>query len=264
MVLDNRLIMIRYESGERILVAPTKDAITSDNIIFVLDEKNNTVWTWLGKNTSNIEKRGAKRIARGLKSSGYTYQEYIVAPQAKHFIVIDENKIKDPEIQNNFNTLTETLNKAQLVDEYLANIPFDGPISIDKAEITDFKPQVDEIPTDAPSKTVQSLTAPVVEEEPKPEPKSEPQEKSETPSTPLGDKMGEIKAGLLIFSTLKQFSEIYTIIKDNEIRIEGAVEPLAKFTLKGNELTVSPELKFAGQQEEVLKKFRELNNLISK
>ncbi|GAI83397.1 unnamed protein product, partial [marine sediment metagenome] len=92
----------------------------------------------------------------------------------------------------------------------------------------------------------------MVEEESKPDPIPESKAPSQTQSIPSGDMMAEIKAGLLIFSALKQFSEVYTIIKDNEIRIEGAVEPLAKFTLKGNELTVSPELKFAGQQEEVL------------
>ncbi|MHA1838954.1 MAG: hypothetical protein ACTSYO_03200 [Candidatus Ranarchaeia archaeon] len=254
MALDNRLIMLRYESGERVVITPSKEALTPESILFVLDEKNNAVWTWLGKKTSNIDKRGAARIAHGLRSSGYTYREHIVAPQAEKLIVIDENNLKDPEVKVNFELLNDTLSKAQLVDDYLANIPYEGPVPIKKAEITDFKPDVGEVQVESPPQQVQPLTAQPVEPPSKPEIKKEDTKASQLED----DSVAEVKAGLLLYATLKQFSEIYAILKDKEVRIEGAVEPLAKFTIKGKELSVSPELKFAGQQEAVLEVFREL------
>ena len=68
----------------------------------------------------------------------------------------------------------------------------------------------------------------------------------------------DVKAGLLLFSILRQFSELYVVLQGNTLRIEGPTEPLTNFEISGNDLVVSPKLKFGGKQDEVLQFYKNL------
>ena len=81
----------------------SKDQLTPDKSIIVLDEENQKVWLWHGKGRGLVSRRTALRQAQSIKGHGYQAGNAIIGRDLNAIIEIDDRKVgREPEsTQNN-------------------------------------------------------------------------------------------------------------------------------------------------------------------
>jgi hypothetical protein len=196
-----------------------------------------------------------------LKSSGFTYGNTVINPQANYLTEIYEKDL-DTEDKKNKRKLVQLLASIEKVPTD-PNLGFIPKGMIPSVEVPEPKKKAEPATEDAlgtPLEMPPGIAPPMEKKEEEPEP-SKPVEEEPDPF-PVGgldvNINADVKAGLLIFSILRQFNELYLVLQGNTIRIEGPTEPLTNFEISGNDLVVSPKLKFGGRQDEVLQFYKEL------
>ncbi|MHA1917369.1 MAG: hypothetical protein ACTSUV_03535 [Candidatus Ranarchaeia archaeon] len=278
MATENRLLILKTEAGSKELIKIDPSVVNSKNTLIVLDEQNRYVWLWAGSNVTMIGKRTARRLANGLKSSGYQYGNTNVNPQATKLIEIYENDMEE-EDKSNRTELMKIISRVKPLpgDPYLGF--FDDRIKADVQEtgregaglVTKQAAFAPPIQVEAKQPEPVALTAP----EPETQLNLENQVKEledviiktvqESKNTPSFTKVEQItmeklsgsiseeaKAGVLLYSLLKEFKELFIAVQDENIRIEGPVEALCSFKLENGDLIVSPKLDFGGKKDSVL------------
>jgi len=241
--LDYRMLMFRYEAGEKKLIPLSKDAFDSNSIVMTIDEKNKVIWLWLGANTSLISRRGAMRIARGLLGFGTDYGEIKVGIGCNDLIIIDEKNL-DPEAMKKMELLIETMSMAESSDGRLFVIREEEKVRVARAkkveeEVVTPTPKPEEVKVEAPSKPV--VTTPKVGKEIDP----------------------NIKAAALIYATLNVFSELYITKHKNKVVIEGESGTLTNFNITKDGIELDATYNFQGKQKNVLKEYENLIKIIS-
>ncbi|MFX0075030.1 MAG: hypothetical protein ACFE96_06275 [Candidatus Hermodarchaeota archaeon] len=147
----------------------SKDNLTPDSNIIILDEGSSSLYLWYGAKQGLVSRRTALRQAESLKGHGFSVGKSIVGRDIKNLKEIDQRKIgRVPEVDDLNDELQALLNKKfKPLDDYTVTFELEGVVpSTMKAEP---KPEPIAKPISAP--------------EPKPEPKvaPEPMEKVSPP-----------------------------------------------------------------------------------
>ena len=110
------LLEIKGGVGHRL---PFKaESLTDDNIVAVMDELNNVLWLWLGKNTGLVQRRGSMRAARSLKTYGHEYGNSIIGRKLGEVLEIKGDAIQtDPELANRFQMVLKLFNSASQIQD---------------------------------------------------------------------------------------------------------------------------------------------------
>jgi len=260
-----RLLMMKYESGERTAVPPDPERLVSDSIVFVVDEFNKAVWLWFGADTKMLFKRGAERMARGLLGHGLDYGDIKVGVGCDNLIVIDEKSLDESSVRENYEKLKSTLRKAKVIDGKLAVIeteegalapPVVTPSPRKPAPTPKPEPITQQVPPPAPQPVEKPTVAPakvVVREEKK--------EKAPEVKIEAAKISPELKAGVLIYALLTHFPEIYIAKHGNKLVIESEEGTLSIFKILKDSLELEPSYDFQGRQNKVLETY---NTLIKK
>ncbi|NVM01103.1 MAG: hypothetical protein HWN67_02095 [Candidatus Helarchaeota archaeon] len=121
---DNKfVIMLEITSGmsERLLF--NMDSLKDDNIVAMMDEINNVIWLWMGKNTGLVQRRGSMRAARSLKAYGHEIGNYIVGRKLSDVLDVRGDSIEsDPEQKGRFEKILSILNAEH-------SLKFDGVLA---------------------------------------------------------------------------------------------------------------------------------------
>ncbi|MHA2407466.1 MAG: hypothetical protein ACXACA_03770, partial [Candidatus Ranarchaeia archaeon] len=257
MSVENRILVLKCESGAKEPVSIDPSLVSSKNVLIVLDELNSTVWLWAGESATMIETRTALRLAKGLKSSGFTYGNTVINPQADFLTEIYEKDL-DTEDKKNKRKLVQLLASIEKVptDPNLGFIPKGMIPSVEVLEPPKEKEPATEDALGNSLEMPPGIAPTKKKKEEKPTKPSKLVKEEEPEPFPVGaldaNINADVKAGLLLFSVLRQFNELYIVLQGNSIRIEGPTEPLTNFEISGNDLVVSPKLKFGGRQDEIL------------
>ncbi|MHA2059925.1 MAG: hypothetical protein ACW976_04020 [Candidatus Ranarchaeia archaeon] len=263
MPIENRILVLKCESGAKDPVSIDPSLVNAKNVLIVLDELNKTVWLWVGESATMIETRTALRLAKGLKRSGLSYGNTVINSQAEYLTEIYEKDL-DTEDKQNKRKLVQLLASIEKVptDPNLGYIPKGMIPSVEVPEPLKEKEPATEDALGESLEMPPGIAPPVSKKEEKPSKPSKLEKEEEPDPFPVGaldsSINADVKAGLLLFSVLRQFSELYIVIQGNTIRIEGPTEPLTNFEISGNDLVVSPKLKFGGRQNEVLQLYKDL------
>ncbi|NHI93203.1 MAG: hypothetical protein EAX96_11930 [Candidatus Lokiarchaeota archaeon] len=110
------LLEIRGGVGHRLPFSV--NSLTDDNIVAIMDELNNVLWLWLGKNTGLVQRRGSMRAARSLKTYGHEYGNSIIGRHLGDILEIKGDVIEsDQESANRFQTVLRLFNTASQVQD---------------------------------------------------------------------------------------------------------------------------------------------------
>ncbi|MGQ4914023.1 MAG: hypothetical protein ACP6IU_04640 [Candidatus Asgardarchaeia archaeon] len=255
-----RLLMMRYESGDRVAVPPSPENFTSDNIIIVVDEFNKAVWLWFGAGTKMLFKRGAERVAHGLLGHGLDYGNIKVGVGCDNLYIIDEKNLDDSTVRSQFELLKSTLRKVKVIDGKLAEIESEEGVAV-----TPQPPPRPSIPSPPPKPAVETIpekkVAPTAEV---PAPKKAPAKVQKAVAVPEvkiePSKISpDVKAGILIYAILSHFPEIYIAKHGNKLVVESEEGTLSIFKILKDSIELEPSYDFQGRQNKILETY---NNLI--
>ena len=265
----------------------SKDNLTADRSIIILDESNQVVWLWHGTKQGLVARRTALRQADSLKGHGYTVGKSIIGRDLKHIKEIDQRKIgRDPATDEIYGHLENLLNRESKklenfvvtfemrADEPLLSKPVeDKPVAkvtttpIKQIEKEPPKPIVKETPPPATTPTFTPTNEYDASEDTpkviKPKPSEEKLHSSEKVLTPeLQAKIGFVLAGVL-----DHFDDIWVSKKnDGSYSVEMMDGPICLFKVsEGSKISFSPD-SFKGLSTnvklEIQKKFVSLSKLI--
>ena len=265
----------------------SKDNLTADRSIIILDESNQVVWLWHGTKQGLVARRTALRQADSLKGHGYTVGKSIIGRDLKHIKEIDQRKIgRDPATDEIYGHLENLLNRESKklenfvvtfemrADEPLLSKPVeDKPVAkvtttpIKQIEKEPPKPIVKETPPPATTPTFTPTNEYDASEDTpkviKPKPNEEKLHSSEKVLTPeLQAKIGFVLAGVL-----DHFDDIWVSKKnDGSYSVEMMDGPICLFKVsEGSKISFSPD-SFKGLSTnvklEIQKKFVSLSKLI--
>lgn len=162
------------EGGVSEPVKWSKDHLTPESNIIILDEGSSSVFLWYGSKQGLVSRRTALRQAESLKGHGFSVGRSIVGRDIKELIEIDQRKLgRVPEVDDLHDNLQTLLNRGfKYLDDYTVTFDVDG---------------------DFPS-AIKPTSKPVSTEVPKPEPAAVSVDKPEpvvikTQSAPVKEKM---------------------------------------------------------------------------
>ena len=96
-------LMLEFQEGGTITPIPwSKEHLLPDNIVFVINEDSQAVYTWVGKKNNLVKRRTALRQGDSLKGHGFQVGKIIVGRGVTQILEIDERKVgNDPEVTRN-------------------------------------------------------------------------------------------------------------------------------------------------------------------
>jgi hypothetical protein len=90
----------------------SRDQLTAERSVIILDESNQTVWLWHGSKQGLVARRTALRQAESLKGHGYTVGKSILGRDIRTIKEIDQRKIgRDPETDEIYTKFDNLLNR---------------------------------------------------------------------------------------------------------------------------------------------------------
>jgi len=106
----------------------SKDHLTPDSNIIILDEGSSSVFLWYGSKQGLVSRRTALRQAESLKGHGFSVGKSIVGRDIKELKEVDQRKIgRVPEIDDINDELQTLLNrKFKNLDNYTVTFDMDG------------------------------------------------------------------------------------------------------------------------------------------
>ena len=239
------------EGGVSTPIEWSKESLTDDRSVIVLDESSQAIWLWHGTKQGLVARRTALRQAESLKGHGYTMGKIILGRDIKNIYEIDQRKIgRDPdtdklntEFQNVFNRKYRELDnfvvsfdmKAVImpapkpaVKEEIKPIPKSEPMPKPKPEPT-ITPTVSKPTT--PERKVQVASEYAAEEA---MPSIKPKEKLEP--TELVSKMQLItdaKVAFVISGIIDHFADVWISRKeDGSFAVEEMNGPICNFAIR--------------------------------
>jgi hypothetical protein len=116
-------LMLQIDRGERTPIPFKQTNLSNDKIVVTIDEYDNTLYLWYGKNCSEINKKMALSTAQSIKKIGYKYEQLHIGHCLKDIKVVDESNLDDPETRNNYSELTAIFNrKLAIKDKFLVEV----------------------------------------------------------------------------------------------------------------------------------------------
>nr|MDO8090609.1 hypothetical protein [Candidatus Sigynarchaeota archaeon] len=265
------MLMLQIEHGEKVPLPFKYENLSGDRIVAIIDEYNDTLYLWFGKDCSIVRKRSALRTAQSIKKSGFAYGQLHIGHDLKELKIVDESTMDDPETQSNHKELTAIFNrKFTMKDQFLMEVgpkPQAAP-AVQPAEQEAYTPP-EPTPQPAPTEPVSAPEpAPVAEAVPEPAVSPEPVGRAEPVSAIDPELAGQVKLGLLAVILATKFSgfQVKSVLSSDgkptyEFSSAGGV--LCKVSLDGRDLVILPESEFGGMRNEIIdllkKKVSELN-----
>ena len=274
----------------------SKNHLTSESNIIILDEGSSSVFLWYGAKQGLVSRRTALRQAESLKGHGFSVGKSIVGRDIKELIEIDQRKIgRVPEIDELHDNLQTLLSKGfKYLDDYTVTFDVDGdfpsaikptskPVSTEAP-----KPEPVAVPIDKPEPVVtKTQPAPVKEEmkhaseydtEPDLPQKTIPISRKTIVSTPKPSVKHEIapeskldlsiqaKIGFVLIGVLDHYNDIWISKKeDGSYSVEHMDGKVCEFSNSEGKIKFSSD-SFNGIstniKTEIQKKFVELSKLL--
>jgi len=160
--MDFAIMFKVLEGGVSEPIKWSKDYLTPDSNIIVLDEGSSSVFLWYGAKQGLVSRRTALRQAESLKGHGFSVGKSIVGRDIKNLIEIDQRKIgRVPEIDELNDNLQTLLNRGfKYLDDFTVTFDIDGtfPSAIKPAS----KPVSSEKPISEPATKSVDKPEPVV------------------------------------------------------------------------------------------------------
>ena len=125
---ENRkfVVLLELKGGVGSRLPFAANQLTDDNIVAIMDEINNVLWLWLGKNTGLVARRGSMRAARSLKTYGHEYGHAIIGKKLGDILEIKGDAIEtDNEAQSRFQIVLQLFNNPTEVQDGVLGV-FDG------------------------------------------------------------------------------------------------------------------------------------------
>jgi hypothetical protein len=173
------VLMLQIDRGERTPIPFRQTNLSNDKIVVTIDEYDNNLYLWYGKNCSEINKKLALNTAQSIKKIGYKHEQLHIGHFLKDLKIVDESNLNDPETHKNHSELTAIFNrKFAMKDKYLVEV-------ISKTQVAPtiplpVEPEVPKPLEPEPQTTVSELDTPVEQEVHKP---LEPDTKTTEPLT---------------------------------------------------------------------------------
>lgn len=105
------MLMLQIDRGERAPIPFTQTNLSNDKIVVTIDEYDNMLYLWYGKNCSEINKKLALNTAQSIKKIGYKYDQLHIGHCLKDIKIVDESNLSDPETHKNHSELTAIFNR---------------------------------------------------------------------------------------------------------------------------------------------------------
>ena len=258
----------------------SKDHLTPDSNIIILDEGSSSVFLWYGSKQGLVSRRTALRQAESLKGHGFSVGKSIVGRDIKDLKEVDQRKIgrvpENDEINDELQTLLNR--KFKNLDDYTVTFDMDGafPSAINSASksvstqapkpkpttnfagSTKFASEYDAKP-DLPKETTPIIKQSIVDT-PKPTPE---------PSTALEPKLDlsvQAKIGFVVMGVLDHYNDIWISQKENgSYSVEHMDGKVCEFSISEGKIKFSPD-SFKGIstniKTDIQKKFVELSKLL--
>jgi hypothetical protein len=273
----------------------SKDNLTPDNNIIILDEGSSSLYLWYGAKQGLVSRRTALRQAESLKGHGFSVGKSIVGRDIKNLKEVDQRKIgRVPEIDEINDELQTLLSrKFKPLDDYTVTFELEAeiPSAVRTASKPEPKPEPKYAPEPAPHPV--GMAEPIKKVKP-PEPKmihaseydteidiptsSKPIEKSITKSTPVPlkekplvpeakeDLDVQAKIGFVLIGVLDHYDDIWVSKKEDGVySVEHMDGKVCEFSIFEGKIKFTSD-SFSGIstkiKSEIQKKFVELSKLI--
>ncbi|WXG41412.1 MAG: hypothetical protein WED07_11710 [Candidatus Freyarchaeum deiterrae] len=264
------MLMLQIERGDKVPIPFRQENLSDDKIIALIDESKSSLYLWVGKDSSDVNKRSATRTAQSIKKSGFSYGQLHIGHDLKDLKVVDASNPDDPETRNNQSELTAIFRrKFTKKDQFVMEIgakPQAAPAvpPVEKEAYTP-KPEPKIIapkkPASVPKPVFVSEPEPIAEEvEPTPEPVATPKPviREELPSAVDPELVGQVKLGLLTTILATKFSGYVfksTLSSDGKpiYEFSSSGGSLCKVSLEGSDLIIFPDSRFGGMREDIVK-----------
>ena len=237
----------------------SKDHLTPDKSIIVLDEENQKVWLWHGKGRGLVPRRTALRQAQSIKGHGYQAGNAIIGRDLNAIIEIDDRKVgREPESTQNNEKLMLLLNKNYEPIGNMVYIIGKGgekkvPLQESKpAPVQENKPVIKQvIPTPIDSKLEESKPEPehpkldtpeidvnVLQDELSKTVESKPESE---PKHTL-DESDKVLIGRVIVLLMEQFKDLLISSKDDgSIKVEQMEGNICLFSVDNHKIKFTPD-----------------------
>ncbi|MFX1316666.1 MAG: hypothetical protein ACFE9T_12445 [Promethearchaeota archaeon] len=291
------LMFLVEEGGVSTPINWSKDNLTDDRSIIILDESSQAIWLWHGTKQGLVARRTALRQAESLKGHGFTVGKSILGRDIKEIYEIDQRKIgREPETDRINSELQNLFNrKHKKLDEYVVTfdmraveVPISSPpvkeeIKPEPIVPPTVKPTTTPIVTPTVKPTSVPSAAPVVSKVITPERKAATASEYDTaenmPSMKTQEKveptelvskiqlLTDAKVAFVFSGIIDHFADIWISKKeDGSFAVEEMNGPICTFSIKeggkinftsGSFSGIDPKVKTAIQ-----KKFIELTKLL--
>ena len=240
------MLMLKDESGEVTAVKLDTTLVNSDNALIVLDEYNDTCWTWIGSRVDMPTRMHAIRIARGLQKSGHKVGITTIGLATSRFVEMMEKDESDQDVANNIAEFRAVLDGRWSFDdgvlaykgetkaaEPIAGAPKKKILPEPEPVSSAPKPKYEEPIAGAPRpKPAPVLVAETVEDEP-----------SITPPAPSAS-LAEKKMAYLMLSVTRNSELVYTERFQRSgkhgLKIESPGVMVIEAVIDGNDITITP------------------------
>jgi len=251
------MLMVKVEPGDKSPIPFSQDAINSDSLVVLVDEVDNRLYLWMGRNRSLVDKRAAMRVAQSIMKGGFSYGKLHVGRSLKELIEIDESRLSEPDVKNSFEALNAVFKRRYVAkDKVLIEVATEAPSPGVEAPAPLVRKVVEEavetMPAQ-PTKEVAPATAP------SPEPVKRVEAK---PAEVEPELVGRTKLGLLFTLLIEEFPELHVDRKMEEgvpvFEFESPEGLVAKVSIDGKDLVVSYGSKFAEKRDKVVSRLKEV------
>ncbi len=277
----------------------SKEHLTAESNIIILDEGSSSLYLWYGANQGLVSRRTALRQAQSLKGHGFSVGKSIVGRDIKDLKEIDQRKIgRVPEVDVLNDELQTLLNKkVKPLDDY--TVTFELEADIPSAVKPAPKPKPEPKVKPKPKITPEPVPKPISKPEPikkvtPPQPKmihaSEYDTKDETPivskpvekivikskPVPISEKIStpesnlglavQAKIGFVIIGVLDHYDDIWISKKENGgYSVEHMDGKVCEFSISDGKIKFTSD-SFSGIstniKTEIQKKFVELSKFL--
>lgn len=249
------MLMVRVESGDKSPIPFSQDAINSDSLILLVDEVDDRLYLWMGKNRSMVDKRAAMRVAQSVMKSGFSYGKLNVGRNLKELVEIDESKLSEPEVKEKFDLLNAVFKRHYVAKDKVLVEVVELPSPSVKAPVP---------PSTEAEAAVKTPQAQMVREV-APTPPLRPEVEKPVEAKPVEvepELIGRAKLGLLFTLLSEEFPELLVSCKVEEgkqvFEFESPEGLLAKVSIDGKDLVISYGSKLAEKRDKVVSKLKEM------
>lgn len=254
------VLMVRVEPGDKSPIPFSRDVINSDSLVVLIDELDDRLYLWMGKNRSLVDKKAAMRVAQSIMRGGFSYGKLQVGRSLKELVEIDESKLSEPDVKENFEALNAVFKRPYTVrDKMLVEVAVEPPAGV-KAPA----PQAEEVleateAPPAPAQPTEEVAPRVVAPSPPPEAVRPAEAK---PAEVEPELVGRAKLGLLFTLLAEEFPELLVNYKVAEgaptFEFESPEGLVAKVSIDGKDLVISYGSTFADKRDKVVSRLKEI------